>query len=282
MLSRIPLSLRLITTLTHFSCDNNPLEWPPAQVCMRGMNHVFKFLHEIEKYGNDPQQFASNRDESLLRRRSNRSKKASRPISDASTLSGSGSEYGERSFIDEMTNFVQSAFGDNDTKIFQSDHSSGRYWSTQHSYSDERTGAGYSNVARARKEEYLSAYNKSGRYRSQSPGPLARQQLPISSSQPGTHYGTLPRTSSNKDVEGDKKAQPNRAPSPDKDRVLRTYMSETSSIAPENKEKKLSKYTSGTSTYNYQSYGQCPPSATSSRPPPHMHVVSSTTTESKV
>jgi hypothetical protein len=119
MLSRIPLSLRLITTLTHFSCDNNPLEWPPAQVCMRGMNHVFKFLHEIEKYGNDPQQFASNRDESLLRRRSNRSKKASRPISDASTLSGSGSEYGERSFIDEMTNFVQSAFGDNDTKIFQ-------------------------------------------------------------------------------------------------------------------------------------------------------------------
>lgn len=32
MLTRLPPSLRHINTLTHFYCENNPLEWPPAQV----------------------------------------------------------------------------------------------------------------------------------------------------------------------------------------------------------------------------------------------------------
>ena len=32
MLTRLPLSLRHINTLNLLYCENNPLEWPPAQV----------------------------------------------------------------------------------------------------------------------------------------------------------------------------------------------------------------------------------------------------------
>ncbi|XP_011403198.2 PREDICTED: leucine-rich repeat and calponin homology domain-containing protein 1-like [Amphimedon queenslandica] len=192
MLTRLPPSLRYLNTLTVFHCQDNPLEWPPAQTCIRGINHVFKFLQEIEKYGGD--QVSMGRDESLLRKR-NKIKKASRPISDASTLSGSGSDFGERSFVDEMTNLVQSAFGSDGMSLSTGAAPRGgnalKYYSN-YSY-EERSP--YRNVKM--KEEQLARYN----YRSQSPGPSGRnsqqqqqQQPAVNSSQSGSHYGTLPRT----------------------------------------------------------------------------------------
>ena len=32
MLTRLPISLRHMNSLSVFHCENNPLEWPPAQV----------------------------------------------------------------------------------------------------------------------------------------------------------------------------------------------------------------------------------------------------------
>ncbi|XP_063049224.1 leucine-rich repeat and calponin homology domain-containing protein 1 [Engraulis encrasicolus] len=42
--STIPTSYRKMTQLQTLILDNNPLQSPPTQVCMRGMVHIFKYL----------------------------------------------------------------------------------------------------------------------------------------------------------------------------------------------------------------------------------------------
>ena len=40
MLTRLPPSLRYLTTLTVFHCQDNPLEWPPAQVHIPNKTYI--------------------------------------------------------------------------------------------------------------------------------------------------------------------------------------------------------------------------------------------------
>ncbi|XP_077117664.1 leucine-rich repeat and calponin homology domain-containing protein 4 isoform X1 [Ranitomeya variabilis] len=43
--SRIPPSFRRLRHLQSIVLDNNPLQYPPAQICLKGKVHIFKYLH---------------------------------------------------------------------------------------------------------------------------------------------------------------------------------------------------------------------------------------------
>jgi len=46
-IASLPVELRLMTSLVELDLSDNPLTSPPAQICVRGMIHVFKFLETI-------------------------------------------------------------------------------------------------------------------------------------------------------------------------------------------------------------------------------------------
>ncbi|XP_073510664.1 leucine-rich repeat and calponin homology domain-containing protein 4 [Phyllobates terribilis] len=43
--ARIPPSFRRLRHLQRIVLDNNPLQYPPAQICLKGKVHIFKYLH---------------------------------------------------------------------------------------------------------------------------------------------------------------------------------------------------------------------------------------------
>lgn len=56
--TQIPLCFRRLTQLQSIVLDNNPLQTPPAQICMKGKVHIFKYLnHEASKSSSELPEF---------------------------------------------------------------------------------------------------------------------------------------------------------------------------------------------------------------------------------
>lgn len=88
-LNRLPTSVRLLECLCTLNVSDNPMESPPTQVCVRGLVHICKYLEGLEKKGSDPHLLSlTQRDESLRRRKEQRSKRNShyRPLSESTPI----------------------------------------------------------------------------------------------------------------------------------------------------------------------------------------------------
>ncbi|KAL7982925.1 hypothetical protein Chor_013531, partial [Crotalus horridus] len=45
LVTRLPVCFRLLRRLQYILLENNPLQFPPAQVCLKGKIHIFKYLN---------------------------------------------------------------------------------------------------------------------------------------------------------------------------------------------------------------------------------------------
>lgn len=201
-ITRLPTSLKANDTLVTFIVKDNPLECPPALVCMRGLSHAKKYLENLEKRGSDSHLSisSSNREDSIRRRQRQSNKKMiNRPSADLLPNK-------EKTLIDEMASLVNSVFIREDLHLPKVE-------GTADPSREYREAAQRLYLQQERNKAKVRMY-----YRSNSPPPGHTSVPGVHTTQSSTHYGTLPKRKGNAVVgdmgEGDGPAEASGSVSP--------------------------------------------------------------------